>query len=198
MESKRDSGFYSLVIGATSATEKKFVGGQGAELSVKVSTDVVVENTEIAVVDRDQTDMGGNIKKVATFSKLATILEADVHQKVIMKFVVKDKSTNEPTKVHQVSKNQYDAFMFRVQVWILQAFVVFTHDKSGQEIIFIAEADAAKAYKFDVVDKLSHYLWMNQWEKVVFTFEGFTKIGQGFRIFDWKVFDEVNYWWRRC
>jgi oligosaccharyltransferase complex subunit delta (ribophorin II) len=131
MESKRDSGFYSLTISAASATEKKFLGGQGAELSVKVSTDIVVENTEIAVVDRDQTDMGGNIKKVPTFSKLGTILEADVHQKLIMKFLVKDKTTNEPTKVHQ-------------------AFVVFTHLKSGQEIIFIAETDSAKAYKFDV------------------------------------------------
>jgi len=47
-----------------------------------------------------------------------------------LKFSVKDKTTNQLTKVHQ-------------------AFVIFTHTKSGQEIIFVAEADAKKVYNFD-------------------------------------------------
>jgi len=48
----------------------------------------------------------------------------------MLKFSIKDKTTNQLTKVHQ-------------------AFVIFTHIKSGQEIIFVAEADAGKVYKFD-------------------------------------------------
>jgi len=130
MEQAREKGFYVLTLSAASPTDKRLIGTQGAELTVKVMTEITVEDVEISVVDREQTGAGSNPHKVAGFSKLSAALDADIHQKVMLKFSVKDKTTNQLTKVHQ-------------------AFVMFTHIKSGQEIVFVAEADNSKVYKFD-------------------------------------------------
>jgi oligosaccharyltransferase complex subunit delta (ribophorin II) len=130
METAREKGFYTLTLSAASPSDKRLIGTQGTELSVKVMTEITVEDVEIGVADREQSGSGSNVHKIAPHSKLGAALEADVHQKVALKFSVKDKSTNQLTKVHQ-------------------AFVIFTHLKSSQEIIFVAEADSTKVYKFD-------------------------------------------------
>ena len=64
-------------------------------------------------------------------SKLDKVIEADQHQKVLLKFVVRDTVSGKLTKVHQ-------------------AFVKVTHLSSRREIIFVAEADSNNVYKFDL------------------------------------------------
>lgn len=64
--------------------------------------------------------------------KLTTALEADFHQKLLMKFTLKDKSSGETFTAHQT-------------------FVKLTNTDTKQEIIFVAEADSTNNYKFDLV-----------------------------------------------
>lgn len=60
------------------------------------------------------------------------MVEADWHQRLLMRFTLKDKSTKEAMTVHQ-------------------AFVKLTNQATGQEIIFVAEPDVGKSYRFDMV-----------------------------------------------
>lgn len=59
-------------------------------------------------------------------------LEADRHQKVVLRFMVKETASGSATTLHQ-------------------AFVRVTHQASNREIIFVAEPDNTKLYKFDMV-----------------------------------------------
>ena len=71
--------------------------------------------------------------RIAYGSKLAGgALEADRHQKVLLRFIVRDTSTGAATRVHQ-------------------AFVRITHATTKREIIFVAEPDSGDLYKFDMV-----------------------------------------------
>lgn len=70
--------------------------------------------------------------RLASGQRLSTVLEADSHQKMLMKFVVNEKGSNKPVRIHQ-------------------AFVIFVHKDTKQEMIFVSEADASNNYKFDVV-----------------------------------------------
>uniref|UniRef100_A0A915JYJ6 Dolichyl-diphosphooligosaccharide--protein glycosyltransferase subunit 2 n=1 Tax=Romanomermis culicivorax TaxID=13658 RepID=A0A915JYJ6_ROMCU len=130
IESKPSVGFYNLKLSATS-TDKRFVGNDQIDMTIKATTEITVENTQLALIDREQSATASNTIKVPSFSKLSTRLDADQHQKMIISFVVKDKSTNAAMKVHQT-------------------FIIFTHVESSREIIFIAECDANKMYTFDV------------------------------------------------
>ena len=70
---------------------------------------------------------------MAAGTKLKATLEADTHQKLTVKFAVKEKQSKKAITVHQ-------------------AFVAFVHEKTNKELIFVAEPDPATAlYKFDVV-----------------------------------------------
>lgn len=62
---------------------------------------------------------------------------ADQHQRVMLRFVVRDTASGRPTEVHQ-------------------AFVKITHIDSNREIIFVAETDANDIYKFDIVSIISY------------------------------------------
>jgi oligosaccharyltransferase complex subunit delta (ribophorin II) len=128
LEQKRERGFYKLTLSAQS-TDTRLVGTKG-EVTVKVLTEVTVEGVELSVVDREQASTS-NIAKLQYPSKFATPLEADSHQKILMKFTLKDKATNTPVRVHQ-------------------AFIAFSKVDTKQEIVFVAEPDSAKVYKFDV------------------------------------------------
>ena len=65
-------------------------------------------------------------------SKLATVLEADVHQKLVLKFTILDKQAKKPMRCHQ-------------------AFVRLEHKETGKELIFLAETDSTLVYKLDMV-----------------------------------------------
>lgn len=64
--------------------------------------------------------------------KVGSMLEADFHQKLLMKFTLKDKSSGDTFTAHQT-------------------FVKLTSADTKQEIIFVAEADSSNNYKFDLV-----------------------------------------------
>jgi oligosaccharyltransferase complex subunit delta (ribophorin II) len=130
LEQKRDKGFYKLQIQVSSSKDKRLVGTTG-EVTVKVLTEVVLDGVQLSVVDREQQATAGNTMSVQHPNKISRLVEADTHQKLLMKFVVKDRFSNQAITVHQ-------------------AFVIFTHVDTKQEIIFVAEADSSKAYKFDV------------------------------------------------
>jgi oligosaccharyltransferase complex subunit delta (ribophorin II) len=68
-------------------------------------------------------------------NKAQNALEADYHQKILMRFQLKDRQTGDLMTAHQT-------------------FVRLTNLKSKQEIIFVAEADATLTNKFDLVSSL--------------------------------------------
>ena len=65
-------------------------------------------------------------------NKAANVLEADFHQKVVMKFQLRDRSSGDPMVAHQT-------------------FIRLTNLKTQQEIVFVAEPDQTQTYKFDLV-----------------------------------------------
>lgn len=99
-------------------------------LSIRVLGRVKVASLEIGV---GESESSSNVKKqtVSYPSKLATVLNADHLQKVVLKTGLVDETSNKPITVHQ-------------------AFVLLEHKDSKEEIIFIAEQDSSKAYKFDL------------------------------------------------
>lgn len=99
-------------------------------LSIKVLGKVVVSSLEIGVGDSDSTSA---VKKqlVEFPNKLNAVLNADHQQKVLLKTVLVDSLTAQPLTVHQ-------------------AFVLLQHKQTKEEIIFVAEQDTTKAYKFDL------------------------------------------------
>lgn len=99
-------------------------------LTVKVLGKVKVASLEIGVAESDSTTA---IQKLpVTFpNKLTTILSADHLQKIVLKTLLTDATTNQPITVHQ-------------------AFVLLENKETKDEIIFVAEQDTTKAYKFDL------------------------------------------------
>lgn len=112
-------GSYAVEIAANSYTQS---------LSFKVLGRVKVQSLEIAVGDSDLSSAAK--KHTITFPvKLAEPLTADSTQSIFVKVALSDETTN---KVMQVQ----------------QAFIRLSHKETDEEIIFIADQDAARAYKF--------------------------------------------------
>lgn len=106
-------------------------------ITVRLLGKVKVANMEIGVGESDSTS---NIKKsVVPFKQmLAEELNADAQQKLILRAELIDEHTGKPITVHQ-------------------AFVRLEHKTSKEEIIFVAEQDYSKAYKFDLVSGVFVY-----------------------------------------
>ncbi|XP_067666475.1 dolichyl-diphosphooligosaccharide--protein glycosyltransferase subunit 2-like isoform X2 [Haliotis asinina] len=131
MQSKPARGFYKLTISVSpQKSDSRLIGTSGAEVDVKVTTQVSVENVEIGVADKDQTT-AARTTKIVHPSKAAKTQEADSHQKIIMKFQLKDKVSGKLITAHQ-------------------AFVRLTNMQTKQEIIFVTEADSSHTMKFDL------------------------------------------------
>ncbi|PVD32395.1 hypothetical protein C0Q70_07829 [Pomacea canaliculata] len=131
MEAKPARGFYRLTVSLTpKKPDSRLIGTSGAEVEVKVTTKVSIESVEIGVADKDQTAAARTTKLVHP-NKAQVPLEADYHQKILMRFVLKDKLSNQLMAAHQT-------------------FVRLTNVKTKQEIIFVSEADAALLNKFDL------------------------------------------------
>jgi oligosaccharyltransferase complex subunit delta (ribophorin II) len=132
---KLESGFYKLIFSA-STKDKKHIGVTNAQISVKVPTVIAIEDVQVAVFERDLTKPN-DYSKVKQGDKLSSVLKLDSHQKLHVKFSVKDQSANKLITVHQ-------------------AFAVLVHDKTNREVIYVAEADAtSKAYLFELDLKTS-------------------------------------------
>uniref|UniRef100_A0A182RFP5 Dolichyl-diphosphooligosaccharide--protein glycosyltransferase subunit 2 n=1 Tax=Anopheles funestus TaxID=62324 RepID=A0A182RFP5_ANOFN len=101
------------------------------QLQVSVLGKVRVSSLEVGVGDTDSAASSVKRHSVAHPSKLATVLNADSQQKVVLKTALVDDASGKPITVHQ-------------------AFVLLRHRDSRQEIIFVAETDSSKAYKFEM------------------------------------------------
>lgn len=131
MSSKPRRGFYKLSLTAMPVqADERLLGNTGAEVGVKVLTQVEIVNVEIGTSDREQTS-APKMEKVTFLGKLASVLEADHHQKLVMKFSIKDRSNGDLMLAHQ-------------------AFVHMRHSETRQEIVFLAEPDNALVYRFDL------------------------------------------------
>ncbi|XP_065063674.1 dolichyl-diphosphooligosaccharide--protein glycosyltransferase subunit 2-like [Rhopilema esculentum] len=122
-----ERGIYTLTLNVEfKKNANVYIGGKDAELKAKVLSRITVENIEVGIADREQSASSKAIK-VKFPESIKSDLEADYHQKIIMKFTLKELSGN-PTTVHQ-------------------AFVRLTHVATGQEIFFVAQPDD-DVYKF--------------------------------------------------
>ncbi|KAB7503151.1 Dolichyl-diphosphooligosaccharide--protein glycosyltransferase subunit 2 [Armadillidium nasatum] len=130
MSAKPTRGFYTLILNAEGGSGGRLVGNTGASLTFKVLSAVALQDVEIGTADSDQST-SPSLNKVIYPKKLHNDLEADQHQRVLLRFVVKDSTSGKPTRVHQ-------------------AFVRVTHQETYREIIFVAEADSNDVYKFDM------------------------------------------------
>ncbi|XP_059484421.1 dolichyl-diphosphooligosaccharide--protein glycosyltransferase subunit 2 [Neocloeon triangulifer] len=128
---KGKRGFYNLIFSVKpNKPDERLVGLTGAQVQVKMLGEVLVEVAELGTADADQTT-APKMNKVSYPSKANFVLEADWHQRLLMKFALKDKTTKEPITVHQ-------------------AFVKLINVATNNEVIFVAEPDAGKSYRFDL------------------------------------------------
>ena len=140
LEFKPIRGFYKISITAVpsksdpkvssqTALNSKLIGNTGALINVKVMTEVTVEAAEIGTIYRDQ---GTSAKSTSiVYPKETVNLEADYHQKIFMKFSLKDKNAKSSLLAHQT-------------------FVQFVNRDKGQEVVFVAEPDSSNVYRFDL------------------------------------------------
>lgn len=131
MKAKPIFGFYWITISVVSQQpqkEPKLLGTSGAEVEVKVVIQAAVDSVDITVADKEQNSVTKS-SKIQHPNKIA--LEADYHQRLTVRFTVLDKVAGKAMEAHQT-------------------FVRLTNTKTKQEVIFVAEEDTAKAYKFEL------------------------------------------------
>ncbi|GBL93594.1 Dolichyl-diphosphooligosaccharide--protein glycosyltransferase subunit 2 [Araneus ventricosus] len=134
MDIKPLRGFYTISINAVpSKADPKLIGNTGAQINVKVMTEVTVEGAEIGTAFTDQVSSAKSTS--ITYPKESVVLDVDVHQKIFMKFSLKDKNAKSPLVAHQT-------------------FVMFVNQKTKQEVVFVAEPDSSSVYRFDLDVKL--------------------------------------------
>lgn len=99
-------------------------------LPIKVLGNVLVQSVEIGIGEADSSSADQK-HTVAYPSKLPAVLNIDQQQKISLKVSLVDELTKKPISVHQ-------------------SFVLFREQATGKEVIFIAEQDTSKAYKFNL------------------------------------------------
>ncbi|XP_056294230.1 dolichyl-diphosphooligosaccharide--protein glycosyltransferase subunit 2 isoform X1 [Pseudoliparis swirei] len=136
MSSRPPSGYYQFTVAVTGDT--RFVANH-VELKVKVSTEVVVTNMDLSVVDKDQS-IGTKTSRVDYPSKGKSSFTADGHQNFAMAFQLVDINTGVELTPHQT-------------------FVKLHNQKTGQEVVFVAEPDSKNLYKFelDIAERKSEF-----------------------------------------
>ncbi|XP_021178369.2 dolichyl-diphosphooligosaccharide--protein glycosyltransferase subunit 2 isoform X2 [Fundulus heteroclitus] len=127
MSSRPASGYYQFTINV--GGDSRLVANQ-VELKVKVSTEVSVTNMDLSVVDKDQS-IGTKTSRVQYPSKAKSSFTADSHQNFAMSFQLVDVNSGQELTPHQT-------------------FVRLHNQKTGQEVVFVAEPDSKKLYKFEL------------------------------------------------
>ncbi|KAA0708004.1 Dolichyl-diphosphooligosaccharide--protein glycosyltransferase subunit 2 [Triplophysa tibetana] len=127
MASKPASGYYQFSVAVTG--DSRFVANH-VELKVKVSTRVAINNMDLSVVDKDQS-IGPKTSRVEYPSKAKASFMADSHQNFAMTFHLVDETTGGELTPHQT-------------------FVRLHNQKTGQEVVFVAEPDSKNLYKFEL------------------------------------------------
>uniref|UniRef100_A0A665WK49 Dolichyl-diphosphooligosaccharide--protein glycosyltransferase subunit 2 n=1 Tax=Echeneis naucrates TaxID=173247 RepID=A0A665WK49_ECHNA len=127
MSKQPASGYYQFTIAVTG--DSRLVANH-VELKVKVSTEVAVANMDLSVVDKDQS-IGTKTTRVDYPSKAKSSFTADSHQNFAMSFQLVDVNTGVELTPHQT-------------------FVRLHNQKTGQEVVFVAEPDSKNLYKFEL------------------------------------------------
>lgn len=131
MKLKPAPGFYKITVSvAPQKPDSRLLGISGAEVEVKVTTVISVENVELGVADREQV-VAAKVIKLQHPAKATNEIEVDNHQRLTLKFQLRDKTSGSLITVHQT-------------------FVRMVHHKSQQEVIFVAEPDSTNTYKLDL------------------------------------------------
>uniref|UniRef100_A0A671R0W4 Dolichyl-diphosphooligosaccharide--protein glycosyltransferase subunit 2 n=1 Tax=Sinocyclocheilus anshuiensis TaxID=1608454 RepID=A0A671R0W4_9TELE len=127
MASQPASGYYQFSVAI--AGDSRFVANH-VELKVKVSTRVAINNMDLSVVDKDQS-IGPKTTRVEYPTKAKASFMADSHQNFAMTFQLVDETTGVELTPHQT-------------------FVRLHNQKTGQEVVFVAEPDSKNLYKFEL------------------------------------------------
>ncbi|KAI3370460.1 hypothetical protein L3Q82_025225 [Scortum barcoo] len=127
MSSQPASGYYQFTVAVKG--DSRLVANH-VELKVKVSTEVAVTNMDLSVVDKDQS-IGTKTSRVDYPSKAKSPFTADSHQNFAMSFQLVDVNTGVELTPHQT-------------------FVRLHNQKTGQEVVFVAEPDSKNLYKFEL------------------------------------------------
>ncbi|XP_077459675.1 dolichyl-diphosphooligosaccharide--protein glycosyltransferase subunit 2 [Stigmatopora argus] len=121
------SGYYQFTLSVTG--DSRLIANH-VELKVKVSTEVAVTNMDLSVVDKDQS-IGTKTTRVEYPAKAKSSFPADSHQNFAMAFQLIDANTGVELTPHQT-------------------FVRLHNQKTGQEVVFVAEPDSKGLYKFEL------------------------------------------------
>ncbi|CAF0773108.1 unnamed protein product [Didymodactylos carnosus] len=130
-DTKIPRGFYTIHLTLNHVkSETKLIGLSDNTIEVKVTSEVTIENAEVNLADRDHS---AQVKthKLSYPTTLTDKMDIDYHQKLIVKFQIKDKKTNEYIRAQQ-------------------CFLRFTNKQSQKEIIYLAEAGTNSQYKVEV------------------------------------------------
>ncbi|XP_061583951.1 dolichyl-diphosphooligosaccharide--protein glycosyltransferase subunit 2 isoform X2 [Cololabis saira] len=127
MSSQPASGYYQFTVAVTG--DSRLVANH-VELKVKVSTEVAISNMDLSVVDKDQS-IGTKTTRVDYPSKSKSSFTADSHQNFAMAFQLVDVNNGLQLTPHQT-------------------FVRLHNQKTGQEVVFVAEPDSKNLYKFEL------------------------------------------------
>ncbi|CAH2292182.1 dolichyl-diphosphooligosaccharide--glycosyltransferase subunit 2 isoform X1 [Pelobates cultripes] len=127
METKPASGYYDFSISVEG--DSRYLASQ-VELKVKVSTEVGIGNVDLSIVDKDQS-MSPKTARVVYPSKAKGSFTADSHQNFALSFQLTDVNTGASLTPHQT-------------------FVRLHNQKTGQEVVFVAEPDSKNIYRFEL------------------------------------------------
>ncbi|XP_014796717.1 PREDICTED: dolichyl-diphosphooligosaccharide--protein glycosyltransferase subunit 2-like [Calidris pugnax] len=100
------------------------------QLKVKVSTEVGITNVDLSTVDKDQS-IAPKTTRVAYPAKAKGSFTADSHQNFALSFQLIDVNSGAELIPHQT-------------------FVRLHNQKTGQEVVFVAEPDSKNVYKFEL------------------------------------------------
>ncbi|XP_054641338.1 dolichyl-diphosphooligosaccharide--protein glycosyltransferase subunit 2 isoform X2 [Dunckerocampus dactyliophorus] len=126
MSQQPASGYYQFIVSVTG--DSRLIANR-VELKMKVSTEVSITNMDLSVVDKDQS-IGTKTTRVNYPSKAKSPFTADSHQNFAMSFQLVDVNTGVELAPHQT-------------------FVRLHNQKTGQEVVFVAEPDKS-VYKFEL------------------------------------------------
>ncbi|XP_025932585.1 dolichyl-diphosphooligosaccharide--protein glycosyltransferase subunit 2, partial [Apteryx rowi] len=127
MNVKPASGYYDFSISVDG--DKRFISNK-VELKVKVSTEVGITNVDLSTVDKDQS-IAPKTTRVAYPAKAKGSFTADSHQNFALSFQLIDVNSGAELIPHQT-------------------FVRLHNQKTGQEVVFVAEPDSKNVYKFEL------------------------------------------------
>uniref|UniRef100_A0A4W2FM95 Dolichyl-diphosphooligosaccharide--protein glycosyltransferase subunit 2 n=1 Tax=Bos indicus x Bos taurus TaxID=30522 RepID=A0A4W2FM95_BOBOX len=127
MNVKFSSGYYDFSVKVEG--DNRYIANT-VELRVKISTEVGITNVDLSTVDKDQS-IAPKTTRVTYPAKAKGTFIADSHQNFALFFQLVDVNTGAELTPHQT-------------------FVRLHNQKTGQEVVFVAEPDSKNVYKFEL------------------------------------------------